>query len=467
MSQRRPRAAAALHNSDDSARTRTMQPASLHIVRACRGHLLWLCVALALCGASSAAALDHAAYRKALVDLIHVVRDVRARAGLDAPGSRTQIERAAQLFGGFSDRQIDALAFSLPEMRLRDIVMQARRGLDESPTSHGKTVVVAQPDVTPAFCNDYPAPVALAALTTKHIAQHVIEGLEFTCQESVPPGINNALVCEAPEIASAAADIASELANFCGNQQSAATNDAVLYTERSIGLHLNTQLDAVLSTRATQLSLDAARVSAASSNDTAEDIQADLDQDFSQIQGQIDDALDDLSDLADDVSEIQSSTDEVLFRVQVSQINVEDAQVRSADLQAKAAELTTSLTASRTIANASSGTASMLTPSIEASARQQRRDDLGAALGDANAQISGFALPVTVGGRIEEARDVLIAAITALQTLGQGNTTQALSLLAAGDQDYNAGRYADAWRRFAAAYRVLDAHTIAASGAAQ
>lgn len=435
------------------------------VLRTYASRVLSIVLALALCTASSAATVDYQAYRAALVDLMGVVGDVHARAGANAPGSRTQIELAAQLFGTLSNRQIDALAMSLPEAQLREVVNEARRQLDASPRSRDKTVIVAQPDVTPAFCSDYPAPVVLAALTTKHVAQHVIDALEFTCQESVPPGINNALVCEGPEIASAAADIASDLADFCGNQGSAATNDAVLYTERSIGTHLNTQMDAVLSTRATQTSVDAANATATSNDALAGDIQSQLDQDAVGIELQIADALDQLSDLAGDISDIQSRTDEISFRVQISQANVEDAQDRSADLQAKAAELITSLTFSRTVANATAANAITLTPSIQATAKQQRRDDLGAALGDAGAQISSFALPVASGGRIEEAREVLIAAIVALQALGQGNTAQASTLLAAGDQDYNAGRYADAWRKFSEAYRLLDPHTIVVAGA--
>ncbi len=428
--------------------------------------MLVLCAALALCGTTRVQALDHAAYRASLVDLMGVVRDVHARAGADAPGSRTQIDLAAQLFGEISTREIEALAVTLPEARLREIVTQARSTLDQSPASVGKTVIVAQPNVTPAFCGDYPAPVVLAALTTKHVAQHVIDALEYTCQESIPPGINNALVCEGPQIASAAADIASDLADYCGNQGSAATNDAVLFTERSIGLHLNTQLDAVLSTRATQASVDTANTTATSDDDLAEDIQSQLDQDFAQIELQIADAADELSDIADNISDIQALTDDISFRVRISQLNVEDAQDRSADLQAKASELITSLASSRAVSSAAAGIAETLTPSIEATARQQRRDDLGAALGDANAQISSFALPVASGGRIEEAREVLIAAILALQTLGQDTVPPAMTLLAAGDLDYNAGRYANAWRKFAQAYRMLDPHATALDEAA-
>jgi hypothetical protein len=436
-----------------------------NVLRIYAARVFSIALGLTLCAASSAATLDYRSYRAALVDLMGVVGDVHARAGANAPGSRTQIELAAQLFGTLSNRQIDALAVSLPEAQLRAVVNEARRQLEASPLSRDKTVIVAQPDVTPAFCSDYPAPVVLAALTTKHVAQHVIDALEFTCQESVPPGINNALVCEGPEIASAAADIASDLADFCGNQGSAATNDAVLYTERSIGTHLNTQLDAALSTRATQTSVDAANATATSSDALAGDIQSQLDEDVVAIEAQIANALDGLSDLAGDISDIQSRTDEISFRVQISQANVEDAQDRGADLQAKAAELITSLTFSREVASAAAASVITLTPGIQATAKQQRRDDLGAALGDANAQISGFALPVAAGGRIEEAREVLIAAIVALQSLGQGNTGQASTLLAAGDQDYNAGRYADAWRKFSEAYRLLDPHAIVVAGA--
>jgi len=407
---------------------------------------------------------DRTAYRASLVELMAVLRDVHALAGSDAPGSRVQIDRAARWYGALSDRQVDALSVDLPASRLSAIVVQARRRMDEAAASRAKAVVVANPDVTPAFCSDYPAPVVLTALVTKHVAQHVIDGLEFTCQESIG-GFNAALGCEGPEIASAAADIASELADFCGNQQSAATNTAVLQTERSIGQHLDAQLDAVLSTRATQLSIDAAGIGATASNEMTADIRSRLDQDVVQTDAQISDLLDDLADLGNDIADIQSRTDDVVFRVQVSQVNVENIQDRAADLQQKSVALENVMSASRAVAEAAVTDAAALSPSIQAMARQQRRDELAAALGDANARVSGFALPGIAGGRIEEAREVLISDIIALQAVGQGNTAQALSLLAAGDQHYNAGRYTDAWRQFSAAYRALDPHQASTPGA--
>jgi hypothetical protein len=141
-----------MSNTADSGRARVRLP--LIVRRLLKRAVLSIGISLALGGTASAAQPDHAAYRAALVDLMHVVRDVHMRARADAPGSRTQIERAAKLFEGFSDRQIDVLAVSLPEVRLRAVVTQARRLLDAQPRSRGKTVIVAQPDVTPAFCTD-------------------------------------------------------------------------------------------------------------------------------------------------------------------------------------------------------------------------------------------------------------------------------------------------------------------------
>lgn len=413
-------------------------------------------LALALFAPSLAIALDRDAYRDDLAGLMRVVADIRTRIGPDAPGSGLQIDRATEMFGDLTDRQVDALHASLPAARLHAIVTESQRLLQAPPAATRKTAVVSEPDVSPAFCNDYPAPVALAALGTKLVTRFVIESLEFTCSESVPPGVNSALACEAPEIAAASADVASRLADFCGNQQSAAANEAVLETERSVGRHLETQLDAPLSTRATQVSIDAAATVAASSAARVGEVQDRLDQDHAQISAQIASAIDDLDDLAGELSDIQSRTDDIAFRVQVVQTDVEDAQIRGADLQAKAHELETTLASGLALATTADADATSLASSIAAIAQQQRRDDLAAALGDPDGRNAAFALAAGAGGNLEEAREVLIAAITALQSLGQGDPASALTLLASGDQHYNAGRYTEAWREFSAAYRALD-----------
>lgn len=398
-----------------------------------------------------------AAYRKDLVDLIEVVQAVRERAGPEAPGSDATLERAGQLFAQFDDAQIDRLSASLPARQLHALLTEAQRGLLAHDRASPKTAVAAAPNVTPAFCSDYPAPVVYAALATKLVTRHVIEAAEFTCHTSVL-GFNAALGCEAPEIAAATAEIASALADFCGNQQGAATNTALLETERSVGRHLNAQLDAPLSSRATQVSADAAASDLAAADAQTADLRATLAQDFVQIDAQLDDAIADLAGLTSQLSDIQSRTDEVVFRVQATQVEVEDAQDRSADLQARLATFDTTLAQVRTQANQLATSSATLTPNIQASARQQRRDDLGLALGDSTASPGILALPGNAGGRLEEAREIVIEAITALQAMAQGNTAAALVSLAAGDTQYNLGHYQEAWGHYAMAYRQLDPH---------
>lgn len=402
-------------------------------------------------------------YRNDLVALIDVVRDVRARAGSQAPGTEGSLDRAAALFAGFSDAEINALRVSLPAEQLHALVMDAKGALQTPAPTADKTAIVAAPNVTPSFCTDYPAPVVYAALATKLVTRHVIEAAEFTCHTNVL-GFNAALGCEAPEIAAATAEIASTLADFCGNQISAATNTAMLETERSIGRHLNVQLDAPISTRASQAALDVAADAATSADVKTGALQAQQAQDFVQIDAQLDDLVAALTGLSQQLSDIQSRTDELVFRVQAAQVDIEDTQDRSANLQASTTELGTLLNLARNQANQLEVSSATLAPSIQAQDRQQRRDDLALALGDADAAAGLLALPSSSGGRIEEAREVLIQAITALQSMGQGNTAAALVSLAAGDTQYNAGNYPEAWNLYATAYRQLDPYVGAASG---
>lgn len=402
-------------------------------------------------------------YRSDLVALIEVVRDVRARAGSQAPGTDATLGRAALLFANFSDAEIDALRVTVPGEQLHALVTEAKRALQAPAPNAGKNATVAAPNVTPSFCTDYPAPVVYAALATKLVTRHVIEAAEFTCHTNVL-GFNAALGCEAPEIAAAAAEIASTLADFCGNQISAASNTAMLETERSIGRHLNVQLDAPISTRASQAAIDVAADAATSADAQTGALQVQQAQDFVQIDAQLDDLVSALTGLSQQLSDIQSRTDELVFRVQAAQVDIEDAEDRSANLQASTTELGTILSLARNHANQLAASSATLAPSIQAQDRQQRRDDLALALGDTDAAAGLLALPSSSGGRIEEAREVLIEAITALQSLGQGNTVAALVSLAAGDTQYNAGNYPEAWNLYATAYRQLDPHVNALSG---
>jgi hypothetical protein len=420
------------------------------------GVLVGAVLSVVLGGQALAATEPRASYRAALVDVMTLLTEVNARSGANLSNAR--VERTARLYAALGDREVDALMRSLPEARLRALVSEARRLMAGAPAASGKDVVVSSPNVVPGFCVDYPTPVQIAALSVKLATRHVIDAMEYGCHQ-ISAGFSVAqLACEGPEIAAASAEFASQLADFCGDQQTASSNMGALLTERSVGQHLTQRLDVPMSALATQQSIDAAADSADASDDTAAAARTRLDEGFVRIDARLADALDDLSDLANDVTTVQAHTDDILFRVRVTQADAEDVEERSADLRARAGELDAAATSARVLATALQGGAAALTPEIEREARQQRRDDLGAALGDADAQISTFALPAQAGGRIEEAREVLIAAILQLQSLSQGNTVQALALLGDGDRDYNAGRYADAWRKFSAAYRVLDPH---------
>lgn len=417
--------------------------------------------ALSLLLPSLASALDRDAYREDLIALMQVVADIRMRVGAAAPGPNVDLEHGVRVYASLTDPQIDALDANLPAIRLQALVGETRRLMREPPSS-GKQAVVVEPDVTPEACASYPPPVVLAALATKHVADHVIKALEFECQQSTL-GVNVALGCEAPEIAATTADIASTLADFCGGQQSAATNTAVLANERSIARHLDRQLDVELSTRATQSSLDVVQAGVDGAIDTTTDTRTRLDDDTALIASRIEDALQELAALTATVTELHSRGDELVFQARVSQALIEGIELDAAQLQALGGELVAAAESRRDDVAEFGPRAGTLAPAIVDAARTERRDALAAALGAPELRVATYALPLAAGGHLEEAREVLIEAILALQALGQGDTAQALVRLAAGDIAYNQQRYADAWREFAAAYRGLDPHAAGAT----
>jgi hypothetical protein len=413
-------------------------------------------VALSLAALSPAHAIDYVAYRGALVTMIETTRDLRARAGADAPGTDAQLVRASQAYAALTNAQIDQIARALPEARLLAMAAQLDT-MVASAANADKTIVPSAPDPSPAFCANYPPAVAYAALATKVIAMLVIKGLEYSCHEEVL-GFNVAAGCIAPEIAATSAEIASQLSAFCTAQNRAASGRAVLYTERSVATHLDAMMDAELSTVATQAAADTASATTSASDSVVTDVSTRLDQQAVRTNATVARALGDLAGIADIVADIQSRGDDIVFRMRVVQADVEDVQIRADNLRDSQAEITASIEASRNSAQSLGVGTTALAPAIESAARALRRDEIAVALSDADGKPSGFALPSEAGGAIEEAREVLISALTALQGIGQGDTTQATAHLVAGDAHYSAGRYPDAWREFALAYRALDPH---------
>lgn len=355
-----------------------------------------------------------------------------------------------------SDQQILVLfANAIPLTELEQLLAQAQLDVTAFTNIAQRTIDIPEIDVEPSSCASTTAATYFAFLATQKVLKAIFSALKFECQQTLL-GENGALACLAPALLVIDAETATDLAQFCRDEQRAAKGEAILELDQNIGAHLNEFVDdTTTSSRATQDSLDAVQGDITTAMTDIDSIQSDLDDGFTTIQSDIDNTLTDLSTLATDLTDLIALADDIQFRVQVNQIDIEDVQTRTADLQESTDEIRTdtqSIIDSMTTLQAS---ADVVLTDLDSGFDQINQDAIAAALSNPNFGIAEYALPEAAGGQLETAREVVIQAILALDSLALGDTSTALMLLAQGDQAYNSQDYITAYNFFALAYQSL------------
>lgn len=357
---------------------------------------------------------------------------------------------------------LDDLNDILFDLQQQDTPEEHFTSTRELVTTHGNASAsdldaIDIPDVETdiGFCIDVSGPLAGSLNATYEVLSGIDKAAEYSCLQQAL-GESLSLVCTPLSIAAAVAEFAYREADFCRNEVRAAKGEAILQLERNIGAYLNTVVDQVpLSSRSTQTSVDQVTTDVIAADESIDSAQQSVDNNFMLVSNDIESALARLDQLSINLTNLIAESNDIQFRTQVNQVNVEDIQIRIADLQASSSEIredTENLIATMLSLQSS---ANDLTTDIEDGFATVNRDDIASALSNSSFVIPLLATPAVEGGQLEEAREVVIEAITIVDTLGAGDTGAALSLLVQGDQAYNNQTYLTAYTFFAEAYRSL------------
>lgn len=396
-------------------------------------------------------------YRQTLFGFINLLEQVNELNGftVNQPALELAIDELAQL----SDDDVqNLLADALPLDELQRLLSDAQSEVNEFQALSVpaiRTIDIPDVDVSPSFCSNTTAAAYFAALSVEKVIKAIFSALKFECLQTVL-GENGALLCLAAAIEVIIAEEATELGQFCRDEIRAGKGEAILDLDRNIGAHLNEFIDdTTSSSRATQDSLDDVQADVTTAISNIDVIQSDLDTGFSTIDNDLSTASSDLSILATDLTDIISIADDIQFRVQENQVNIEDVQTRTADLQESTDEIRTDTQSIiSTVSDLQASTDGLL-DGLRADFNQINQDIIAAALSNPDVVVAEYALPLTSGGQLETAREIVIQAIISLQALGLGNTDAALALVNQGDVAYNLQDYVEAYNLFAQAYQSL------------
>ena len=311
--------------------------------------------------------------------------------------------------------------------------------------------------VQPQSCQaTFEAGVFIAA-TLRLIAEVALGSEKFVCLEE-SEGFNAALACVAVDVFRATANLATEGQEFCLAMQNLAAEIAALQLTNDIAGHLNEFVDdTTLSSRATQQALDDAQTDLDDIQSDTQDIQSALDSGYAQLNAQAAALFEDISDLGGDLGALAALLDDISFRASVNLAFLEDASVRVADLQQRAGEIEGDVATITSMVDEVGSNSAQLSDRLDSEWNRQQLDRIAADLGNPNAGNPAHALPASAGGELELAREVVINAIFRFQALGSVDTSEALTLVAKADVNYNAGDYRLAYRQLKLAYQALDA----------
>ncbi len=306
-------------------------------------------------------------------------------------------------------------------------------------------------------CQNIPSELGFSLITAWGIVAEVLAGMKWSCVQTIA-GENAAELCSPANIATDAAKFSSLAVDFCLQEQRDAYLQAILDTETNIADYLNEYIDTTVASRATQDSVDILQGDVDDVNAKLSVVQSSLNSDFTGTENSLNNVISDLDVLTADLTSLTAIVDDIRFRSQVNQVDIEDAQLRAADAQQQATEIREDTQVM--IASLSTFQSSLddISNSIQSGLTQQTQAALSDALADPDSNIIRFKAPASVGGELEQAREVVIRAIVAFNNIG-AKTTTAQSLLAQGDAAYNQQNYLAAYDLFSQAYQALTANT--------
>ncbi len=385
--------------------------------------------------------------RELLLDLVEFSEAIDRLYGRDADtrhgALRSKIN--AQALAGQS-LPIDTQTHDALRARLQRLLAEAA---DLQVQSENKTVEFPIAVPVPECTHVDPRDVEVA-LGGKLVAEEVIAYAKWLCHETVF-GENNALACETPEILAHIITATFEFGHFCLGNRGEANIDATLETVRSVGEHLNENVDETITSRASQESLDDLQDSV----DDAQDSLDEANQSLDHLNDQTDTALIDLDQANTSLSTLLAQAESLLQRTQINQIEIENIELISSDVQQRAEEIRDDTQA--LIAGLNSLRGELLSldlntqQKIDAESRFQIEFMLSRV---ADKAPLAYQLPIAEGGVLESVREIVAGKIGTLSALG-GDVTAAAQALSSGDGHYNNGQYKSAYSAYSQAYQLL------------
>jgi len=315
-----------------------------------------------------------------------------------------------------------------------------------------------EPDVAAACAPIEPEDVYAAFLVSAGLAD-ILAAAKWPCLETVA-GVNAAFACTNLRFAVAIAEFDFRGGELCMGIQRSAKMKANLDTQQNIADHLNSFVDATVSSRASQTSLDAMQSDITRELQDLSNLASSLAADVSDLGSNLTQTQNSMASLASATINLNSVSQDIRLKTLVTNAEILEADKLAADVQQRLVIIRNH--SQQIIASGKALQAAMTQLNNTAKTNVERELDatLGRAMADPNFNIIRYKLPAAMGGELERSREVLVDTMLAFAGIGV-DTTKAKKSLADGDKKFNAGKYLSAYGAYSQAYQGLVGNSTA------
>lgn len=404
--------------------------------------ILLLC-ALSLSGQARASAPDQD-IETARVQLLQQIDTMQqAMQTLDAGVDPDRFDRLRRTIRMIDDVQLSLIVHAMSSGRVQE------PGLE--------VIQFPEPDIPPA-CEAITPELGLDLFVVAAELRDILAAAKWLCLESVA-GNNAAAACIAANIAKVLAEFAFEGSELCLAIQRSAVQKAVLKTEGNVAEHLNDFVDAKVSSRASQSSLDELQTDVTQELDDLNSLATSLATDISDLGADLTDTQNSISSLLSATIDMTTVSQNIRLKTLVTHAEVGEADDLAADAQQTLATIRNHAQQIAASVHKLQGSINGLNTAAGTRIERELEASLGRAMADPNFNIIRYKLPASMGGELERSREVLVRVMLAFDGIGE-DTTMAARYLDMGDDQFNAGRYLSAYGDYSLAYRMLVQKTI-------
>jgi hypothetical protein len=281
----------------------------------------------------------------------------------------------------------------------------------------------------------------------------ILAAAKWVCLQTAL-GTNLAATCTVFSAAAVAAQFLFAESELCLSIQRSAYQGAIFETQSNIADQLNLYIDATISSRASQSSLNDLQTGVSQELADLNTLANRLASDLSDLSADFTDTSNSIASLTSATLDMTSVSQDIGLKTLITQAEAEEIDDFAADTQERMETIRTRTLQISASVESLEALIDGLNINAETQIARELEASLARAMADPNFNIVRYKLPASMNGELERSREVLVRTLLAFDGIGV-DTSAAAQYLTLGDQQFNLGRYLTAYDHFSTAYQML------------